>query len=268
VHHNVDVGPDGAIYALTQRIIHEPLKGLEFVLLPCLVDDLVVLSPAGEELKKIPLLEAFRDSPYLLLLTTALSGPLRRRPTGPVTLKTSDPLRDPLHTNNVMVLTPELAPKFPKLKAGQVLLSVRDVDALAVLDVDTGVVVWAAQGPWKAQHAAQFLDNGHILIYDNRGSWTVSRVLEYDPQTQAFPWVHHGEDTDAGITFELGTCQRLPNGNTLVLHSGHISTLVEVNAANEAVWSCSFPRSTQVASVRRYGPKQIKFLEGGTPARP
>src|SRR5262249_4816693 len=137
-HHGVDVGPDGTIYALTHEIVREMPKGLEFFPTPALVDSLVLLSPQGKELKRIGLLEAFRDSPYAALL------PLRP--------PSQDSEWDVLHANAVEVLRPELAAHFPAFKAGQVLVSLRELDALAVVDPDRGAVVWAARGPWRGQH--------------------------------------------------------------------------------------------------------------------
>ena len=102
--------------------------------------------------------------------------------------------RDVLHTNALRVLSSALAPKFPMFKAGQLLISPRNLDALLVLDPDTGKIVWAARGPWRAQHDPSFLDNGHLLLFDNLGSPRGSRVLEYDPLTQAFPWTYPGEN--------------------------------------------------------------------------
>src|SRR5262249_50656331 len=108
VHHTVDVGEDGTIYVLTQQIIREAPAGLEFIGTPALVDSLVLLSPEGKELKAIPLLEAFRDSPYALLLPS-------RRPDAAAAAW------DVLHANSVEVLTRRLAPHHPLFRAGQVL---------------------------------------------------------------------------------------------------------------------------------------------------
>ena len=68
VHHDVDVGEDGTIYTLTQKLVSKPPAGLEFLPAPYLADSLVVLSPEGQELESIPLLEAFANSPYALTL--------------------------------------------------------------------------------------------------------------------------------------------------------------------------------------------------------
>src|SRR5262249_42579824 len=174
--------------------------------------------------------------------------------------------RDALHANFVSVLTRKLAPKFPRWSAGQALLSLRNLDAIAILDVDTGKVVWAARRPWKAQHDAQFLDNGRILLFDNRGLPKGSRVLEYDPQTQAFPW-SYTEKQEHFYTREQGQCQRLPNGNTLIVIS-EMGQLLEVTADKDVVWAAAIPRDRGFfTTARRYSPQELHFLKEGTRAR-
>jgi hypothetical protein len=165
----------------------------------------------------------------------------------------------------VRVLGKELARKFPAFKVGQLLLSMREMDTLAMLDPQTGRITWAAQGPWRRQHDPHFLGNGHLLIFDNVGSSRSSRVLEYDPQTHAFPWSYPAEDGIAFVTKERGMSQRLPNGNTLIVNSeGH--ELLEVTADKEIVWSCSF--DSFVSTGRRFSPAQITFVKGSPRARP
>jgi hypothetical protein len=251
VHHAVDVGDDGTIYALTHRVVRKMPQGLEFFPTPALVDQLVLLSPEGRELKTIPLLEAFRDSAYGLVL------PSRTRD---VTTTW-----DVLHANFVEVLRPSLAPHFPLFRAGQVLVSVRELDTLAVIDTERGSVAWATRGPWRGQHDPHFLDNGRLLVFDNDGSARGSRVLEYDPLTQACPWSYSGEGGLPFITEIQGRCQRLPNGNTLVVDS-KAGVLLEVTPDKELVWSCSC--KARVPWARRYGADELTFLEGGTRARP
>src|SRR5262249_32660997 len=75
VHHDVDVGEDGTIYAIQHEVVHEMPKGLEYIPTPCLADSLVVLSPDGQLRRKpISILEAFRDSPYSALLDSLAPG--------------------------------------------------------------------------------------------------------------------------------------------------------------------------------------------------
>jgi hypothetical protein len=268
IHHDVDVGEDGTVYAVEHTLVDEMPKGLEDIVSPCLVDSLLMLSPEGKLLRKpIPILEAIQGSAYAPLLASLT--PLTHRKLSETLTRPhlDDSLRrgDALHTNCIHVLTRQLAPKFAGFKAGQVLMSMRHLDAIAVLDPETGSVVWAARGPWEAQHDAHFLDNGHILIFDNLGSPTGSRVLEYDPKTQAFPWSYSGENHGPFFSDTRGSSQRLPNGNTLIVNSQG-GELFEVTRGKEVVWSYSLNGFIHVG--RRYSLDQLHFLKGGERARP
>jgi hypothetical protein len=268
VHHDVDVGEDGTIYALKHELVSEMPKGLEYLPTPSLVDYLVLLSPDGKELKKpIPILETIRDSAYAPLLSAIEKPPKQHVTRGLMISRFDEEARkqDVLHANSVQVLSRKRAPKFPTFKAGQVLLSMRHLDAIAVMDVEKDALVWAARGPWRSQHDAQFLDNGRLLIFDNLGSPRSSRVLEYDPQTQALPWWYPGEGGSPFLTSERGMSQRLPNGNTLIVNSEGFQ-LLEVTQSKEVVWSCSTNRF--ICSGRRFSPEQLHFLKEGQRARP
>jgi hypothetical protein len=277
VHHDVDVGEDGTVYTVQHDLIEKMPKGLEHVPTPCLVDSLVLLSPEGQLKKTIPILEAFQDSPYSPLLgSLGQVGNTRASPGGLTATGFVEALRreDMLHANSVQVLRRKLAPRFHRFKAGQVLMSFRNLDAIAVLDVEKGSVVWAARGPWQAQHDAQFLDNGHVLLFDNLGSSRGSRVLEYDPHSQAFPWSYAGEQGHPFYTGQRGMSQRLPNGNTLVVNSEG-GELLEVTPGKEVVWSFLSPAEGEspdkrrfITTARRYSPDQLPFLEGREHARP
>lgn len=272
-HHDVDVGEDGTIYAIVNETVWTVPKGLERIPLPCLVDVIHVISPEGKTLKKIPVLEAIHDSPYAALLGMyERPGTIGEVPPPLGQAAVVSPMqedvrnRDVLHTNAVRVLSRALAPKFPMFKAGQLLISPRSLDAIAVLDPDSGKAVWAARGPWRAQHDPSFLDNGHLLLFDNLGSNRGSRVLEYDAQTQAFPWSYPGETGKPFLSRIRGMTQRLPNGNTLVVNSVG-GEVLEVTSAQEVVWSCS-SSGVEFKRARRYMPAQLPFLKGDARARP
>jgi hypothetical protein len=267
-HHDVDVGEDGTIYALRESLISEMPKGLEFIPAPAQVDSLVILSSDGKVLKSIPILEAFRDSQYAALLTSVELPSTRRIATAGAARHMVDSSQfrgDPLHTNSVKVLNGDLASRFPAFRRGQVLISVRNLDAIAMLDPESEKIVWAACGPWLGQHDAQFLANGHLLIFDNLGAPRGSRVLEYDPQTQALPWSYSGENAEPFFTGERGLCQRLPNGNTLIV-SSEGRELREVTKDQEVVWSYLFDNF--ISTARRYTPDQVGFLKEDQRARP
>lgn len=267
-HHDVDVGEDGTVYAIRHDLVHSLPAGLEFIPMPCLSDSIVLLSPDGEPREQISVLEAFRNSPYAALLESLGAGGSDPRKPRRLTGRGFDEAvlrQDALHTNSVRVLTRRLAPKFTAFKPGQLLISMRHLDTIGVLDPGTKAIVWAAHGPWAAQHDAQFLDTGRLLVFDNQGTPHGSRVLEYDPATQAVPWAYPDYDDPPFYTSERGMCQRLPNGNTLVVNSEGREVL-EVSRDEKVVWSYRTARF--ITSARRYGPDDVQFLSGGRRARP
>jgi hypothetical protein len=282
VHHDLDVDEQGTIYTLTHCLKRQAPAGLDYLPTPYVADSLVVLSPDGQEVASVPVDEAIRDSAYALLLSTAIAEQAIAKeqarfpsPSDAVTQPGSK--GDLFHTNSVKVLTPARAGKFPLFRAGQVLISLRTLHAIAVLDVRRRSVVWAALGPWKFQHDAEFLDNGHLLLFDNHGWNKGCRVIEYDPVTQAVPWVY--ADADAGpfhATFR-GMKQRLPNGNTLIVDPDD-RRLFEVTRGKELVWEnfCPVPpappnqqaRSCALTGARRYRAEELPFLRGVARTRP
>jgi hypothetical protein len=289
VHHDVEVDEDGTIYTLTQQIASETPVGLEFLAAPYLTDSLVVLSAQGRELQKIPLVEAFANSPYALTLATGsksspgfdFSGanvdPAAPSPPWGGSLMSLDEKNDPFHANSVRVLPRSWASKFPLFKPGQVLISLRNLDTVAVLDRHTRRVVWAARGIWRLQHDAEFLENGHLLVYDNCGSPRDTRVLEYDPLTQAVPWAYNNENSLHFRVLFRGMKQRLPNGNTLIVDPDN-RRLFEVTREKELVWEhfCPLPpvrvnqhfRRHAINGARRYRAEELTFLKGVAHARP
>jgi hypothetical protein len=269
-HHDVDVGEDGVIYAITNEIVEQVPEGLEYIPTPCMVDYVDIIAPNGKRLKRISLLDALQRSPYgplFCMLERSRVYDKAALPGATVSPFLDDARRrDVLHTNAVKVLNRRLAAKFPLFRPGQLLISLRHLDAIAVLDPDSARVVWAARGPWRAQHDPSFLENGHLLLFDNLGSPRGSRVLEYDPRTQAFPWWYPGEKGKPFFSRIRGMAQRLCNGNTLIVNSD-AGQVFEVTGGREVVWSCSFGR-VELNRARRYTSAELPFLKGGARARP
>jgi hypothetical protein len=281
VHHSIDVGEDGAIYTLTQQIESQPPARLKWLPTPYLADSLVILSPEGREWQTISIAEAFADSPYATILTSAsqLVHTMPNRDGANPLLSSSTRAHssdDLFHTNSVQVLKRARAAKFPLFKEGQVLLSLRNLSTIAVLDRQTRAVAWAAQGVWRVQHDAEFLDNGHLLLYDNFGVQDQVRILEYDPLTQAMPWVYSGENSIPFQAYFRGMKQRLPNGNTFLVDPDN-RRLLEVTPDKELVWAYFCPLSSDPSQrsgrhpinfARRYRAEELTFLKGSVRARP
>jgi Arylsulfotransferase (ASST) len=222
-HHDLDIGPDGRIYVLTHAFVDEPLEEFGRLASPRLDDFLVILSPEGEELKKISLIHAVAASEYRHLLYGVAAYALA----------------DPLHTNTVSVITEEAAANFAFGDAGQVLLSFRELGAIGVLDPDSEALVWVTRGSWLGQHDPDILPNGNILLFDNYGNFERpegrSRVIEFDPETMELVWQYAGTAEQPLESLIRASQQRLANGNTLITESSG-GRILEVTPAGEIVW--------------------------------
>lgn len=221
-HHDIDVLPDGRIFVLSRTAHLVPrLHASE----PVLEDFVSELSADGVELRRVSVLEALERSQHQdLLARAAKSG-------------------DIFHTNALQVLDGRFAERLSAFAAGNVLVSLREIDALAVIDLDGPEVVWAATGTWDGQHEPTLLDNGRILLFDNHGDDSghgASRVLELDPATLEIVW-SYGGTADAPLhTGTCGTTQRLPNGNTLITES-EAGRALEVTSDGALVWEFLSP---------------------------
>jgi len=231
-HHDLSVADDGRIYTMSHELKTEgspaidALKTLDYdimVTTPFIDDTIVVLSPEGEEIASLSLVEALASSEFVPLLGVA---PL-------------DYQGDHLHANSIQVVTDALAEQIPFAKPGNVLVSTRTLHALLLVDMEEETVTWVATGGWRYQHDANFLSNGNLLFLDNIGDVThtggASRVIEYAPATGEIVWEYLGTDEYPMNSRELGELQKLSNGNVLVSEtlSGR---LVEVTPDKEVVW--------------------------------
>lgn len=222
-HHDFDVAPDGRIFVLTQAIVEGFLPQLDHLATARLDDFLVILSPDGEQLRKIPLLAVVDESEYRQLLFGI----------------SSFAVADALHTNSVHVITEEEAQVFPFGDAGQVLISFREPSAVGVIDLEQEKLTWAVKAYWVGQHDPHILDDGNILLFDNKGNFNKpegrSRALEFDPETLAVVWQYTGTPESPLESDIRSYTQRLPNGNTLITES-NAGRILEVTAGKEIVW--------------------------------
>lgn len=142
---------------------------------------------------------------------------------------------------------------------GDWLVSFRLTSTIAIVDGSTGDVRWR-WGPdsFSHQHHATWLDNGHILVFDNgchrREMPSFSQIVELDPQTREVVWSYHGEPILAFYSFMVSGCERLPNGNTLITE-GATGRLFEITPKHETVWEYVSPW----VLPSRFGPTAAVF---------
>lgn len=153
---------------------------------------------------------------------------------------------------------------------GNILASFMKINTIAIIDKETGVIKWRwGSGVVGHQHCPTMLDNGNILVFDNGMhpdgfAFGFSRVLEVNPTTNELAWVYGGEDDACEFySSTLASCQRLPNGNTLICE-GTTGRIFEVSHSGKLIWEFANdfpshesypvqPRSHMVFSAYRYG---------------
>lgn len=240
------------IFAITHEIVKTSPNDIKGLVFPMLVDFIVELNPQGEEINKLSVLEAFHNSDYMHLLYQRRKGPKRFS-------------WDHLHTNSIMKLEPGMAAKFPGFKAGQILLSLRDINTLAIIDMGKKEVVWAMTGYWEMQHDAKFLPDGTIALFDNSGlAWNqkpYSRALIIDPASGKHVWSYASTSRPPFVSLFHGRIQPLPNGNMLVTSSLQ-RRVFEVTRDKEIIWEYRSPPEEKepILSALRYEKHELPFL--------
>lgn len=140
---------------------------------------------------------------------------------------------DVLHPNDVEELTPELAAAFPQFNAGDLLISMRNINLVAVIDRKTYRVKWARYGPWRDQHDPDFEPDGTISVFSNNMERNRSTLISIDPRTGAWRDLFQGKDFWFS-SYIMGTQDRLPNGNRLIA-TPMDGRVVEVTQSGEVV---------------------------------
>ena len=100
-------------------------------------------------------------------------------------------------------------------------------------------------GRFSGQLPATVLYNGHLLVFNNEAEGPgaaerYSSVVEFDPFTQETLWSYRGSAETFLYSETCGSCQRLPNGNTLITESDSGRAL-EVSEDGTIVWEFVSP---------------------------
>jgi hypothetical protein len=164
---------------------------------------------------------------------------------------------DVFHTNTLEVLDGRLAAVSDAFRAGNVLVSMPVIHAIAVVDLEAERIVWGLRGGFRFQHQPTVLDSGRILFFDNLGTPKRSSVLEIDPATGQVLWRYQADRPGDFYSFCCGSNQRLPNGNTLVTESD-AGRAFEIDADREIVWEYLNPH--RVPDPREKGQERIATL--------
>jgi len=140
---------------------------------------------------------------------------------------------DVLHVNSVDLVERDIAEVSEK---GNLLVSLRNLDIIGIIDRKTQAYVWTwGPGDILAQHCAKVLDNDNILLFDNGFTRGYSRVIEVNPTLGRIEWEYKTDPPEEFYSGRRGGCQRLPNGNTLIMETEK-GLVFEVTMDGKIVW--------------------------------
>jgi outer membrane protein assembly factor BamB len=276
-HHDLEVVGD-KIYTLNRRLVTLPRINEKN---PILEDLITILDENGRMIKNISILELFERSEFAHLM------------------EGMPPAGDIFHTNTIEIMDGKSARKSPLFKKGNVLLSMRMLDTIAVADLEEEKIIWAKKpGIWKTQHQPTMLDNGNMMVFNNlyikkredkaefdrltntNGYKLVnqkiyeddmSSIMEFDPLTMEIKWEYRGEEKNSFFSLASGSNQRLANGNTLITESDR-GRAFEVEPEGEIVWEYinihrtgkNKEKIAAILEMIRLRPQPNFFLKTGT----
>ena len=173
---------------------------------------------------------------------------------------------------------------FQILDNGDILLCLRNMDAVVRINRLTGEVLWVAGGPmsdfsfstpgtaFKHPHDAQLVDDNHLLLFDNGTgkSPLVSRGVEYilDLESGALVQVQEWIHPYGNYASSQGSIQRLESGGTLIgwgtgasdLTSGGLIT--EYDAQGNLLGSIHCPSNHFSYRARKVLAEEIPLIQG------
>jgi Arylsulfotransferase (ASST) len=232
-HHSIFQDTEGNLWVPARKLRETSVDKFPEIPAPFYEDFILKVSPQGVVLDEISILDAIFGSQYEGVMFA----------NGAHVTKIDVPLDDDFtHLNDIDVLSPEMALAFPLFKAGDLLVSVRNLNLLLVLCPDTHQIKWSMTGPYLRQHDPDFLRTGRISVFDNRrdrsggNDFGGSRILELDPSTGKVITIYGDHDDEQFYTETMGDHAYLPNGNILITES-EAGRAFEVTVDGEIVWS-------------------------------
>lgn len=223
VHHDATLAPDGRIRVLVSA--DRPLAAIDSAA-PTRDDGIAFLTLDGRVQEQ----RFFAG----MWIAQAREFPIRRSPGAAIA---KGRILDLFHTNALAWMTNRrLAELHSIYTLGNALVTMRNQDAVAVLDWDAHRIVWLwGPGELLGPHDASLLENGNFLVFDNQLGTGALRVIELDPLARKAVWEYRATEPTQFDSRSPGSAQRLANGNTLIAESdrGHA---FEVTREGRLVW--------------------------------
>lgn len=249
-HHSVTRNPDGTFWIPSKRDPKEiaPEDYLPGVSYDSLMktanytDSALLVGPDGAVRRELPVLERIIDWIAEIQKIQEFS-------------RFQQVQSDFLHLNDIEVVTPELADRIDGVAAGDLLLSLCNLNALTIVDATTGQAKWMTSGPWIRQHDPDITPEGLITVFDYGSDQRLpgvkvpgSHVMLYDPSSDQAITLYPKTLDQSFFTSIMGTQQALPNGNFLITETKR-GRVFEVTPDGEMAWSLVLASTDKTAAI-------------------
>ena len=152
---------------------------------------------------------------------------------------------DTMHLNDIEVFSKSLTPGF--FQPGDVMVSLRNINTIVVFDPNTLKIKYHSIGQVLRQHDPDFVDGNTITVFNNNNLATwhpdTTRPNRSGQHSQIVQLSGSGEtkvlftgsERAPLFTDIMGSHQRLPNGNLLIMESIE-GRVIEVDPSGNLVW--------------------------------
>ena len=225
------------------------------------LDAISTIDGDGRLLRRINLIDALRDSPFAHVMQS----------TSDTNYRLAAPC-DPLHLNFVHRLRDDAGGTWG-LAPGDLVASLRNLSAFAILDGESGRIKRLIRGSFFYQHSVQHLTGSTFLMFDNYGGDGVhgpSRLMMIDladgRETTLFPNDQTPDPLRDLFTHARGNIDISPDRQRVLVAFTEAGVAVEVRLADGAVLN-AFHSLHDVSSLEQF-PEQRKqkaavFSTGG-----
>lgn len=226
-HHSINIDDRGHIWTSIRHTRDDPVSGISVYRAPW--DDYTIaeISPDGALLQEVSIFELLRENELTgLLMMNAFHDDF------------PDTGGDTLHVNYVEVFSAKMKPGL--FQQGDVMVSMRNINAVLVFDLANRAVRHVSIGGFVRQHDPDFLDGNTFSVLDNnhlglRAEGIQSRVVIENAATGERRVAFTGTPEQPFYTEFMGRHQWLPNGNLLVVETTR-GRVLEVDPAGRPVW--------------------------------
>lgn len=154
-----------------------------------------------------------------------------------------------VHLNKVGELSSDLAASFPNFEAGDLVVSLRQLNLVMVIDPGTRQIRWWQTGPWLRQHDPEFNRDGSLTVFNNntyRVGLSISgqsdptaprttNILRIDPETRETQIAFGEQPGQEMLSFIRGKHEVTRDGGFLITEF-EAGRVIETDAAGNIVW--------------------------------